>query len=80
MGCPFIIECRSGCVDLYEAILLAISPETATFIDVDRHGRRGEDFEAAQQELLVAFDLYDQIIASLACYFERFFGNALRRA
>jgi hypothetical protein len=29
---------------------------------------------------LVAFDLDDQIIARLACYFERFFGNALRRA
>ncbi len=78
---PFAaVERRSRGIDFDAAIFLAISRKIAAVVDVDRRRRCDDAFKAAQQALLVALDLNDQVIAGRADDLKGFFDSAWRRA
>jgi hypothetical protein len=74
------MERRSRGIDFDVPIFLAISRKIAAIVDLDRLCRRDDAFKAAQQALLVAFDLNNQVVAGLAGDLKRFFDSAWRRA
>jgi hypothetical protein len=77
---PFAaVKGRCGGKDFDTPIFLAVSRKIAAVVDLDRRCRRHHAFEAAQQALLVALDLNDQVVASLAGDLKSFFDSAWRR-
>lgn len=80
MRCPLARQGWSGCKYLDAAILLSIACECAAGVDSARLRRGNDAFKTAQEGLLVALDLDDQVIAGLAGNPECFFGSAWRRA
>ncbi len=78
---PFAaVQRRSWGIDFDTPIFLTISCKSAAVIDRKRRCRRDEAFKAAQQALLIALDLNDQVIAGVAGDLKSFFDSAWRRA
>lgn len=70
----------SGSKDFDTPIFLTIAREIAAFSNIDRRPRGDGAFKAAQQALLIALDLNDQVVAGLASDLKGFFDSAWRRA
>ena len=61
-------------------IFLTIAREIAAFSNIHRRRRRDDAFKAAEEALLIALDLNDQVIAGLSGDLKRFFDSAWRQA